>query len=145
MVLAITVLGVCIGFVAGALMGKGLTRLYGDLFHFPFLIFRHDADVYAVAGLVSVLAAVAGAIRAVRVVLALAPAIAMQPPVPTRYKRLFVTKGGRSALFSQLTVMALSHMARRPLRAGATALGIAMGVGLLVTALLSFELRGAND
>ena len=139
MVLAITVLGVCIGFVAGALMGKGLTRLYGDLFHFPFLIFRHDADVYAVAGLVSVLAAVAGAIRAVRVVLALAPAIAMQPPVPTRYKRLFVTKGGRSALFSQLTVMALRHMARRPLRAGATALGIAMGVGLLVTALLSFD------
>ena len=40
---------------------------------------------------------------------------------------------------SQLTVMALRHMARRPLRAGATSLGIAMGVGLLVTALLSFD------
>jgi hypothetical protein len=29
----------------GAWMGKGLTRLYGDFFHFPFLIFRHDAGV----------------------------------------------------------------------------------------------------
>lgn len=136
-VLAITAVGICIGFLAGAWMGKGLTRLYGNFFHFPFLLFRHDADVYAIAGLVSVLAAVAGALKAVREVLVLAPAIAMQPPAPTRYRRLF--DRGPSALFSQLTVMSLRHMARRPVRAGATALGIAMGVGLLVTALLSFD------
>ena len=49
-VLAITAVGILIGFVAGAWMGKGLTRLYADFFHFPFLIFRHDADVYAIAG-----------------------------------------------------------------------------------------------
>ena len=44
-----------------------------------------------------------------------------------------------STLFSQLTIMALRHMARWPVRAGATSLGIAIGVGLLVTALLSFD------
>ena len=44
------VVGIVIGFVAGAWLGKGLTRLYGDFFHFPFLIFRHDADIYAIAG-----------------------------------------------------------------------------------------------
>ena len=49
-VLAITVVGILIGSVAGAWLGKGLTRLYADFFHFPFLIFRHDADVYAIAG-----------------------------------------------------------------------------------------------
>ena len=73
-VLAITLVGIAIGYVAGAWMGKGLTRLYGDFFHFPFLIFRHDADIYVIAGLVSVFAAVAGALKAVREVLALAPA-----------------------------------------------------------------------
>lgn len=138
-VLAITVVGIGIGFAAGIWLGQGLTRLYGAFFHFPFLIFRHDADVYAVAGLVTVLAAIAGALKAVREVLALAPAIAMQPPAPTRYRRLFWKE--RAPLFqaSRLTVMALRHIVRRPLRAAATALGIAMAVGLLVTALLSFD------
>jgi putative ABC transport system permease protein len=138
-VLAITVVGIAIGYVAGAWMGKGLTRLYGDFFHFPFLIFRHDADVYVIAGLVSVFAAVAGALKAVREVLALAPAVAMQPPAAPRYRKLFGTLRQQSGLFSQLTIMSLRHIVRRPARAGATSLGIAMGLGLLVTALLSFD------
>ena len=138
-VLSITLVGIAIGYVAGAWMGKGLTRLYGDFFHFPFLIFRHDADIYVNAGLVSVFAAVAGALKAVREVLALAPAIAMQPPAAPRYRKLFSTLRGQSSLFSQLTIMSLRHILRRPVRAGATSLGIAMGLGLLVTALLSFD------
>jgi putative ABC transport system permease protein len=138
-VLGIAAAGIGIGFLAGAWLGTGLTRLYGDFFHFPFLIFRHDADTYLIAGLVCALAAVAGALKAVREVLALAPAVAMQPPAPTRYRRLFASRVGLTAQLSQLTVMALRHIARRPLRAGATSLGIAMGVGLLVTALLSFD------
>ena len=77
MVLAITVVGIGIGFIAGAWLGQGLTRLYGDFFHFPFLIFRHDADICAIATLISVAAAVAGNIKAVREVLALAPGVAM--------------------------------------------------------------------
>jgi putative ABC transport system permease protein len=138
-VLVIVGVGVVIGFAAGAWLGYGLTRLYGDFFHFPFLIFRHEADIYAIAGLVSVLAAVAGALKAVKEVLELAPAVAMQPPSPPRYRRVFKSVGGLTVLMSQLTVMTLRHLARRPMRAGATALGIGMGVGLLVTALLSFD------
>ena len=138
-VLVITAIGVAIGFAAGAWLGYGLTRLYGDFFHFPFLIFRHDADIYAIAGLVSVLAAVAGTLKAVKDVLELAPAVAMQPPAPPRYRRLFKSAGGSTIPMSQLTVMTLRHVAHRPIRAGATALGIGMGVGLLVTALLSFD------
>ena len=138
-VLVVTAVGVSIGFAAGAWLGYGLTRLYGDFFHFPFLIFRHDADIYAIAGLVSVLAAVAGTLKAVKDVLELAPAVAMQPPAPPRYRRLFKSAGGSTIPMSQLTVMTLRHVAHRPIRAGATALGIGMGVGLLVTALLSFD------
>ena len=89
-VLAITTVGILIGSVVGAWLGKGLTRLYAEFFHFPFLIFRHDADVYATAALVSILAAVVGALKAVSDVLALAPAVAMQPPAPTRYRQLFL-------------------------------------------------------
>jgi putative ABC transport system permease protein len=138
-VLAITFVGILIGAIAGAWMGKGLTRLYAEFFHFPFLIFRHDADVYAIAALVSVLAAVVGALKAVSDVLALAPAVAMQPPAPTRYRQLLLGRLIPSSLFSQLTIMAFRHIARWPLRAAATTLGIAFGVALPVTALLSFD------
>ncbi len=138
LVLLITAVGIALGFVLGAWLGQGLTRLYGQFFHFPFLIYRHDADVYAVAGLVTVLSAVVGAMRAVQQVLVLAPAVAMQPPAPSRYRKLW-SSNGRLTLFSQLTVMALRHVARKPVRAGMTTLGIAMSVGLLVTAWLSFD------
>ena len=138
-VLVITAVGILIGSVAGAWMGKGLTRLYADFFHFPFLIFRHDADVYATAALVSVLAAVVGALKAVSDVLALAPAVAMQPPAPTRYRRLLV---GR--LVPAMRSPSSPSWRCGTSRAGrsapaATALGISFGVALLVTALLSFD------
>lgn len=138
LVLVVTSIGILIGFALGAWLGQGLTKLYGEFFHFPFLIFRHDADVYAIAALVTILASVAGALKAVAEVLQLAPAVAMQPPAPTRYKKLF---GGQIqiAWFSQLTVMALRHIWRNPIRSGMTTLGIAMSVGLLVTAWLSFD------
>jgi len=138
-VLAITAVGIAIGSLVGAWLGEGLTRLYGDFFHFPFLLFRHDAETYAVAVLVSVIAAVAGAAKAVRDVLALAPAVAMQAPAPARYRKLFSGKRSYLALMSQLTIMALRHMIRRPVRSAATSAGIAMAVGLLITALLSFD------
>ena len=127
-------------------MGKGLTRLYADFFHFPFLIFRHDADVYAIAGLVSVFAAVAGALKAVREVLALAPAVAMQPPAAAALPQAVQQPAGaQSTLFSQLTIMALRHIVRRPLRAGATVARHRHGLGLLVTALLSFDSVELHD
>ena len=140
LVLLIAAVGISLGFLLGAWLGQGLTRLYADFFHFPFLIFLHDADVYAIAGLVSAGAAVVGAFRAVRQVLQLAPAVAMQPPAPTRYRRLLSGRANRLAgAMSQLTIMALRHIARWPVRAGFTSLGISLAIGLLVTALLSFD------
>lgn len=138
LVLLITAVGILIGFLAGAWLGQGLTQLYGQFFHFPFLLFRHDAAVYAIAAIVTALAAVAGALRAVQGVLALAPAVAMQPPAPQRYRRM-LEGWKRPHLLSQLTVMSLRHIARKPVRAAATSLGISLGVALLVTALLSFD------
>ena len=139
LVLAIACFGIALGFLAGAWLGHGLTRLYADFFHFPFLLFQHDTDVYATAGLVSLAAAVIGALRAVAKVLQLAPAVAMQPPAPMRYRRLLSGWPRLPVPLSQLTIMALRHVVRRPLRAGFTSLGISLGVALLVMALLSFD------
>ena len=121
-------------------MGKGLTRLYGDFFHFPFLIFRHDADVYAIAALVSVLAAVVGALKAVRDVLALAPAVAMQPPAPPRYRKLFL--GRLVPLHAVLAAHdhgAAAHRCAGPSAPARPRSASPSASRLLVTALLSFN------
>ena len=55
------------------------------------------------------------------------------------YRRLFKGWPRLPIRVSQLTIMALRHVVRRPLRAGFTSLGISLGVALLVMALLSFN------
>lgn len=139
LVLLIACLGIAVGYVIGAQLGRGITRLYADFFHFPFLLFLDDAETYLVAGAVSAVAAVAGALRAVLEALALAPAVAMQPPAPPRYKRLLPDRYALKRALSQLDTMAFRHMLRWPVRAAMTLLGISLATALLVTALLSFD------
>ena len=80
MVLAIGSAGILIGYGLGTRFGYGLTQLYAEFFHFPFLIFERDLDIYVAAGGISAGAAVLGALKAVWGALDLAPAVAMQPP-----------------------------------------------------------------
>lgn len=137
--LAISAVGVAVGAVAGIWLGHGLTRLYADFFWFPFLIFRQSPDLYVVAAGVTALAALAGAARAIWSIVSLPPAVAMQPPAPTRYRRLFGGGGRYFRFLSQLTIMAMRHLVRWPVRTALTALGTSLSVALLVTALFSFD------
>ena len=138
-VLAIAGVGILIGAIAGAQLGHGLTRLYGDFFHFPFLIFKQDPAIYLLAAAVAVVASVSGALRTVLDVLKLAPAVAMQPPIPPRYRQLFKSNSRFLPPVSKITTMAIRHMLRWPLRASFTLVGIALACGLMVAALLSFD------
>lgn len=136
--LVISAIGIVIGSIAGNLLGDGLTRLYGDFFSFPFLVFRQSTDLYAIAGAVSAAAALAGSARAIWSVVRLPPAVAMQPPAPTRYRSMMRGTSTPSHV-SQLTMMAMRHLLRWPVRAALTTLGISFAVALLVTALFSFD------
>lgn len=138
-VLAIALAGILIGALAGAELGRGLTRLYGDFFHFPFLIFKQDPAIYVLAAAISTVAAVAGALRTVLDVLKLPPAVAMHPPAPPRYRKFFHARPHWLPSLPQTATMAVRNMVRSPLRSGFTLLGIALACGLMVTALLSFD------
>ncbi len=137
LVLLIAVIGILIGFAAGTWLGQGLTRLYGTFFSFPFLIFTRSLDVYALAAFVSAAAAVAGGMKAVLGAVTLPPAVAMRPPAPTSYTRSLAARLGLTRLFSQLTVMALRHLSRWPIRAGLTAFGTSLAVALLIVAMFA--------
>ena len=139
LVIVIALIGTVLGIGAGTMLGRGLTRLYGEFFNFPFLIFLTGPDIYAIAVSVSVGAAALGALKAVRGAAALPPAVAMRPPAPAHYRRLWK---GADALFSRLpqtTVMIGRNITRRPLRALFTMLGISLSVAMLVGSLFAFD------
>ena len=139
LVIAISLVGLVIGSGAGFWLGRGLTRLYASFFSFPFLIFKQSFDLYALAGCVTIAAALAGAAKSILSIVNLPPAVAMRPPSPTVYSSLFGTWFKLSSMFSQLTIMAFRHLLRRPVRALLTVFGTSLSVALLVTALFSFD------
>ncbi len=123
----------------GTRFGYGLTQLYAEFFHFPFLLFERDLDIYIAAGGISAGAAVLGALKAVWGALDLAPAVAMQPPAPPAYRKFGTGRLGSSGVFSQLTMMALRHILRWPLRAAFTSTGVGLAVSLLIVSLFSLD------
>jgi len=138
LVLVIAAVGVAIGLASGIWLGRGLTELYGTFFNFPFLIFQRSLDMEFLAIAVSAAAALLGALKAVWSAAALPAATAMRPAAPPQYRRAgwFGTMLGN--MVSQLTVMAVRHVVRWPVRAGLTALGTSLSVALLVTAMFTF-------
>lgn len=139
LVIAICVIGIVVGSIAGTWLGRGMTRLYGEFFSFPYLVFSQGIDLYFIASLVTIAAALAGAANAIWTTVKLPPAVAMRPPAPTRYRSLTGTRTSHLRLFSPLTIMALRHLIRWPLRSFLTIFGTSLSVGLLVTALFSFD------
>jgi putative ABC transport system permease protein len=136
-VIAIAAIGLVIGSGAGWWLGRGLTRLYAQFYSFPFLVFRNSVDLYVLAAGVTLISALAGAARAIRSVVALPAAVAMRAPSPTLYRRS-LAPGFISRFFSQLTVMAMRHLVRWPMRSALTILGTSLSVALLVASLFSF-------
>lgn len=135
--LAISLVGVAIGAVAGTRLGHGMASMYGEFYSFPFLVFSQEPDLYVISMLVTFAAALAGAANAITGAVRLPPAVAMRPPAPTGYRSIF--GGGFRLPFSQLTTMALRHLVRWPLRTALTTLGTALPVALLITSLFALD------
>lgn len=136
-VAAIALVGVVIGAAAGTWLGVGLTRLYGEFFNFPFLVFHKGTDIYAIAALVTLAAAIAGALAAVLRVVGLAPAVAMSPPAPTQYRRR-VLGAPRWLRLPQIVAMTVRHLTRFPLRTATSVLGVALSLAILLGSMWSF-------
>ena len=84
----IALAGIAIGVVAGTWLGTGMTKLYAQFFSFPFLVFSRNPAVYGIAVGATYAAALLGAVKAVREVAWLSPAVAMSPPAPQRYRKV---------------------------------------------------------
>ena len=137
LVIVIVIVGIALGSAAGTWLGVYVTRLFGDYFRFPFLIFAKSTDVYVIAAALSVIAAAIGAIRALRDVVTLSPAVSMQPPAPPRFQRVLPATFAIDKVVSQPTMIMLRNITRYPVRATFTMLGMALATAILVVSLFT--------
>ncbi len=134
----IAILGIAIGMAAGTWLGVGMTRLYARFFSFPFLVFTRDPAVYGIAAGATYAAALLGALKAVREVVGLSPAVAMAPPAPQRYHKLLRGAVDLSRFVSQSSVIVMRHLTHWPMRTISGIFGMALSVAILVGSLWSF-------
>ncbi|MCU7886671.1 MAG: FtsX-like permease family protein, partial [Candidatus Thiodiazotropha sp. (ex Lucinoma annulata)] len=135
LVMAMTSVGILLGWLLGAWLGRVNTEIYADLFRFPLLIFRPDAGVFALGAIVSLIAALAGSLGSVRRAAALPPAEAMRPPAPPMFRKTGLSRSRVAHWLDQPTRIILRQIFRSPLRALLTSFGIALSVAVMVMAL----------
>jgi putative ABC transport system permease protein len=134
-VMSIILLGTVIGIGVGAWFGSAVTALYAEFFHFPSYRFVMPLWVVLAAGAVTLTAAVGGALDAVRRAARLAPAEAMRPPAPGRYRATLLERLGLGRLLSPAMRMVVRNMERRPLRALLTTCGIAAAMAIIISGM----------
>jgi putative ABC transport system permease protein len=133
--MVIAVLGGLVGAGFGSWLGSGMIRLYNQFFKFPNLDYHLSIGVALAAVAASLVAAAAGAQSAVRRAVRIAPAEAMRPEVPPRYKvSVFERLRGRSRT-TMATRMILRNLERSPVRSVVSVLGIAFAVAVLFVGL----------
>lgn len=133
--------GAVLGLALGVWSGRWMTGLYAGFYRFP--SYRHQVDpgLVVLTLAISLVAAVTGALGAVRRVVRLPPAQAMRPPAPLSYRRSRAGTALGSALGTAST-MVIRELERRPLRFVFSAVGIAMGIAIFVMGRFSNDSFG---
>ncbi|HJV43078.1 ABC transporter permease [Caulobacter sp.] len=132
MAAAIGLVGAMAGGAAGAALGAAIVDIYRAYFRFPVLNVHFHWTAFAIASVLSVTAAAAGSLAAVRRVAALSPTVAMQPPRPAVYAAGLLDRLTAGRGFDQGSRMIVRSLERFPGRAVLTAAGLAASLSLLI-------------
>ncbi|MBI2747391.1 MAG: ABC transporter permease [Burkholderiales bacterium] len=133
LVLLIVTLGVLIGLGVGAWLGNWFSGIYAEVFRFPELRHRVRPELILAATAITLVAALGATWRAIAATVQLAPAEAMRPPAPGRFRPSFVETWGLREFFSPAVRMVLRTMQRRPLRTLLTIFGIAASMAIVIS------------
>ncbi|MCB9893147.1 MAG: FtsX-like permease family protein [Planctomycetes bacterium] len=136
----VVLVGAIIGTLCGWWMGEAMIGLYTDYYHFPILKFFMPGWVPLAAAAFTAVAGAIGTMNAVRRAAALPPAEAMRPEAPPTYRMTLMERLGLQRWLSQPTRMILRQLERRPLKAGASVLGLSMAVAILVMGLAFLDI-----
>lgn len=131
LVLLIVAAGLVLGLLLGDRLGTMFTALYAEFFHFPSFEHRIAPSLVLVSAAITVATAVLGTQSAIAATVRLAPAEAMRPPAPGRYRRTLMERLGIRAMPAGLR-MVVRNMERRPLRTVLSIGGVAAAVAIVV-------------
>jgi putative ABC transport system permease protein len=135
LIIAMTGIGVLIGWLAGYWLGLWTTALYAEFFRFPTLLYTPGASVFALSALVSFAATLSGGVGAARRAGRLPPAEAMRPPEPPAFHRSDGWFEQLTAWLDQPSRVVLRQVMRWPLRSLLTSVGVGAAIGILISAL----------
>ena len=131
LVLLIVGVGLLLGVVVGDRLGTMFTGLYAEFFRFPSFEHRIAPWLLVVSAGITLATAVLGTVNAIAATVRLAPAEAMRPPAPGRYRRTLFERLGITRMAPALR-MILRNMERRPLRTSLSIGGVAASVAIVV-------------
>ncbi|HTJ23115.1 MAG TPA: ABC transporter permease [Gemmatimonadaceae bacterium] len=136
---AAVALGAAVGIPLGIWMGASFTALYQDYFRFPSLPTVTDWTAALIAVGVSGGFALLGALSGVRRVMKLAPAEALRPDSPAKFRPLLIEYLGLGRFVGSALRMVLRNLERRPIRTTATVIGVALAVALLASGRFPYD------
>jgi ABC-type antimicrobial peptide transport system permease subunit len=136
---AATLGGVAMGVGVGWWFGYSITALYTEYFRFPVLRYAPGVGVVLTAVAISLASAGVGALAAVWGAVSLPPAEAMRPEPPARFRAGFIERFGLNYFLSPAARIIVRNLARRPVKAFLSALGISLSAALLVTGFYLYD------
>jgi putative ABC transport system permease protein len=132
--LAAVTAGTAAGILLGLWLGSGMLAIFAQFFRFSSLDLRPDPRVMLTAAGISGVAACLGALSAAHRAAALAPAEAMHPAPPPRFRPSWVERSPLRNLLSPASRMIVRNLDRRRMRALLSALALIFAVVMLVIA-----------
>lgn len=130
---------VAIGIGLGLYLGSALTGLYANFYRFPVLRYEVEPRLIVITVFLSLGAAVLGALAAVRQAVNLAPAEAMRPEPPARYRLGWTAEIGLDRVCSPAVRMIFRSLERQPVKAFMTSFGMALAIAMLIVGFYFFD------
>jgi putative ABC transport system permease protein len=124
--------GSLLGIAGGLWLAYQFTGVYARYFHFPALPLEPQAPLALVAVAIAAGSACVGALSAARRAATLPPAEAMHAEPPEDFRAGMLERSGLASRLSPGSRMIARNLARRPWKALAAGLGIALAVAILV-------------
>jgi putative ABC transport system permease protein len=135
LVVLIVLPGLAIGIALGDTFGGLFVGLYGEFFRFPVFEHRIAPWLLTASAFIAFATAALGTINATAATLRLAPAEAMRPPAPGRYRRTWSERAMAALRLGEMSPslrMILRNMERRPLRTVLSIGGVAAALAIVV-------------
>jgi putative ABC transport system permease protein len=135
LVAVIVLLGSLLGIAGGFAFGEAMIASYHGFFRFPVLAFELTPWCAVAGTAISFAAASLGVLTALQNVVGMAPAVAMRPAAPLRFRRTWIEPLLSARVLSPSWIMMLRNVTGRPLRTALTIVGIAFAIPMVVLGL----------